>query len=130
MFQENQKTSEDSKEIALLCSDKMHLLILLWRWKASLIVNVLIVVMGAVVVMVTSMVFVVMELSLIVTVTDVGTIGAGALAAIGLDDWLGWGSAILWVINLSAQTIHTHTLLRCHFVGAHLKRDGGVIEWL
>lgn len=86
--------------------------------------------MGAVVIMVTSMVLVLLELSLIVTVADLGAIGAGTLAAVGVDDRLCWGGTVLWVVDLSTQTVHTHTPLRRHLVGAHLEGDGGVVQWL
>lgn len=99
----------------------------MWSW--LLIVNALIIVMGAVVVIITSMVFVLLEVSLIVTVADLRPVGASALAAVGMDNGLCWGSAVLWVIDLSTQAIHTHTPLGCNLVCPHLKRDGGIVCW-
>lgn len=100
------------------------------RWQRPLIVNALIIVMGAVVVMVTSVVLVLLELGLIVTVADLGAVGAGALAAVGVDDGLCGGRAVLGVVDLSTQTVHAHTSLGRHLVGAHLEGDGGVVQRL
>lgn len=83
--------------------------------------------MAAVVVAVASVVLVVMELGLIVTVADLRAVGAGALAAVSVDDRLCWGGAVFRVVDLSAQTVHAHSSLRRHFVGAHLEGDGGVV---
>lgn len=109
---------------------EIHSLILLWKWRSSLIVNALVIVMGAVVVVVSSMVLVLLELGLIVTVADLRAVGASALAAVGVYDWLCWGGAVLGVVDLAAKTVHTHTSLRRHLVGAHLERDGGVVQRL
>lgn len=83
-----------------------------------------------VVVVVAGVVLVLVEFSLIVTVADVRAIGAGALAAVSVDDRLGGGGAVLGVINLAAQPVHAHSFLRRHLVGAHLQRDGGVVQRL
>lgn len=109
---------------------EIHSLILLWRWRSPLIVNALIIVMGAVVVVVTSMVIVLLKLGLIITVADLGAVGAGALAAVGVYDRLCWGGAVLGVVDLTAQPVHTHTPLRRHLVSAHLEGDGGIVQRL
>lgn len=112
--------------------NKRHWIILIGSRSSPLIVNALIAILGAVVVMVRSRVLVLLELSLIVTVADLRAVGAGAgaLAAVGVDDRLGRGGAVLGVVDLSTQTVHTHAPLRRHLVGAHLEGDGGVVQWL
>ena len=100
----------------------------MWRWGSPLIVNALVGVVGAVFVLVRSLVLLLWELCLIVTVADLRAVGAGALAAVGVDHGLCGGGAVLGVVHLSAQTIHTHTSLGRHLVGAHLQGDGGVVH--
>lgn len=69
-FKRRKRLVRIAKDLLCCVADKIHSLILLWRWRSPLIVNALIIVMGVIVVMVTSMVLVLLELSLIVTVAD------------------------------------------------------------
>lgn len=96
-----------------------------------LIVNaLLLVVVAAVVVVVAAVVLLLLELGLIVTVADLRAVGAGALAAVGVDDGLRGRGAVLGVIHLAAQAVHAHAALRRHLVGAHLEGDGGAVHRL
>lgn len=80
--------------------------------------------------MVTSMVLVLLELGLIVTVADLRTVGSGSLAAVSVDDWFRWRDTVFGVVHLPTQTVHSHAPLGCYLIGAHLEGDGGVVHWL
>lgn len=68
-FKRRKRLVRTAKDL-LSCLVEIHSLILLWGWRSPLIVNALIIVMGIVVIMVTSMVLILLEFSLIVTVAD------------------------------------------------------------
>lgn len=87
------------------------------------------VIVGSVFIVVVCLVLILI-FSLVVDVADLRAIGAGALASIAVDGGLGRGGAVFGVVYLSAQPVHAHALLRGHLVGAHLQRDGGVVQRL
>lgn len=99
---------------------------------SSLIVNPMVIV-GSVFTVVVCLVLILifpLVFSLVVAVADLGTIGAGALAAIAVDGGLCGGGAVFGIIHLPAQPVYTHALLRGHLVGAHLQRDCRVVQRL
>ena len=85
--------------------------------------------MLAVLVLIAALVFLGV-LGLIVTVADLGAVGARALAPVGVDDGLRGRGAVLGVVHLPAQAVHAHAFLGGHFVCAHLQGDGGGVHRL
>lgn len=96
----------------------------------SLVVDTLVIVVATVFIMVIALVLLLLIFSLIVTVADLRAVRSRALAAVGMDDGLCGRGTVFGVVDLPAQPIHAHALLRCHLVGAHLQRDRGVVQRL
>lgn len=69
-------------------------------------------------------------LALVLSVADLGAGGARALATVGIAGRLLPGGAVLGVVDLPAQPVGAHALLRGRLVGAHLQGDGGVVHGL